>query len=183
MMIWGLSKYSGTNLQITCFYLFHLLSLPHFLRDFWRTIFLLLYYINWPNFIFRLPLIREILSNMCIVIAALANQVSQLSLSFQSKRFFSTLPKSQDKNLNILRTKRQGGHYSWKFRKTPGNSWNAIWLLEKLLENWKTHGKLMAKRSLMCVLPKCSSFINAKSPYTVIKSSNVIKFGNVIKLT
>ena len=28
-----------------------LISLPHFLHDFWRKVFFLLYSINWPNFI------------------------------------------------------------------------------------------------------------------------------------
>ena len=43
-------------------------SLPHFLDNFWRKIFLLLHYINWPSFIAWLPLLREILVNMCIAI-------------------------------------------------------------------------------------------------------------------
>ena len=38
-----------------------LVSLPHFLHNFWRKIFLLLYSINWPNFIIQLPLLCEIL--------------------------------------------------------------------------------------------------------------------------
>ena len=45
-----------------------LVSLPHFLHNFWRKIFLLLYSINWPNFIVWLPLLCEILGNMCIAI-------------------------------------------------------------------------------------------------------------------
>ena len=40
--------------------------LPHFLDDFWRKTFMLFYSITWPNV--RLPLLREILGNMCIVI-------------------------------------------------------------------------------------------------------------------
>ena len=43
----------------------HLLILKH---DFWRKIFLLLYSINWLNFIVWLPLLCEILGNMCIII-------------------------------------------------------------------------------------------------------------------
>ena len=43
-------------------------SLPHLLHGFWRKIFLWLYSINWQNFIFSWPLLREILDNMCIVI-------------------------------------------------------------------------------------------------------------------
>ena len=56
--------------------------------DFWIKICLLLYCINLPNFIVWLPLLCEILSNMRIAIV------------------FPAWPKSRDKNLNILRTKR-----------------------------------------------------------------------------
>ena len=42
--------------------------LPHFYQDFWRKMFLLLHFINWPNFIAWLLLLREVLTNMCIVI-------------------------------------------------------------------------------------------------------------------
>ena len=45
-----------------------LASLPHFLHNFWRKIFILLYSINWPNFIGWLSLLCEILVNMCIAI-------------------------------------------------------------------------------------------------------------------
>ena len=43
MASWGLSKYIETKL----------IFLPHFLHNFWRKIFLLLYSVNWPNFIVR----------------------------------------------------------------------------------------------------------------------------------
>ena len=43
-------------------------SLPHFLNDFWIKIFLLLYSINWLNFIVWLPLLREILGTVNILI-------------------------------------------------------------------------------------------------------------------
>ena len=45
-----------------------LVSLAHFLHDFSRKIFILLYSITWPNFNVCLPLLREILGIMCIVI-------------------------------------------------------------------------------------------------------------------
>ena len=48
-----------------------LVSLPHFLHDFWVKIFLTLYYVNWPNFIAWLDLLLGILGNMCIVIICL----------------------------------------------------------------------------------------------------------------
>ena len=77
---WGLSKYIETKQQATCFHLIHiklfkkikkgleLVSLPSFLHNYWRKIFLLLYSINWPNFIAWLPLLCEIWVNMCIAI-------------------------------------------------------------------------------------------------------------------
>ena len=40
----------------------------HFVNEFSTEIFLVLYYINRPNFILWLPLLFEILSNMCIAI-------------------------------------------------------------------------------------------------------------------
>ena len=48
-----------------------LVSLPHFLHNFWRKIFLLLDSIIWPNFKVWLPLLCEILGNKCIVIVFL----------------------------------------------------------------------------------------------------------------
>ena len=74
---WGLSKYFETKVQITCFHLIltffkkrglELVSLPHFLHNFWRKIFLFLYSIKWQNFIVSLPLLCEISGNMSIKI-------------------------------------------------------------------------------------------------------------------
>ena len=41
---------------------------PHFVHDFARKMILMLYSLNWPQFIARLPLLLEILSNICIAI-------------------------------------------------------------------------------------------------------------------
>ena len=46
-----------------------LVFFSHFLIDFWRKIFLLLYSITWPNFNVCLTLLREIFGNVCILIA------------------------------------------------------------------------------------------------------------------
>ena len=43
-------------------------SPPHFVYHFSRIIFLLLYSLNWPNSIVWLPLLLEMLGDMCIVI-------------------------------------------------------------------------------------------------------------------
>ena len=72
-------KYVKSKVSAICFFIYiklfykikdglELVSLPHFLRNIWRKIFITLYLINWSNVIAWLPLILEILSNMCIVI-------------------------------------------------------------------------------------------------------------------
>ena len=76
---WGLLKHTETKLQ-TIFFLPHiklfwkikrgqgLVFLPHFPDNFWRKIFLLSYYINWPSFIVWLALLREVMGNILIAI-------------------------------------------------------------------------------------------------------------------
>ena len=96
------SKDIETKLQTTSFYLIlsffkkikwglELVFLPHFLHDFWRKIFFLLYSINSPSFIVWLPLLREILGNMCIVIVCLPGcdaMKFEVNLIFLIKPFF-----------------------------------------------------------------------------------------------
>ena len=101
MLSWGLSKYIETKLQTTCFYvimLFYkikrgleLVSLPHFVHNFWRKIFILLYSINPSSFIVWLPLLREILGDMCIVIVWKPDcdvMTFEVNLTFLIKPFF-----------------------------------------------------------------------------------------------
>ena len=85
-----------------------LVSLPHFLHDSWRRIFLLLYYINWPNFIDWLPLLSEILGNISIAVVCWpVYDIINFEINLISNQSnFSIWPKIQDKNLNILRRKR-----------------------------------------------------------------------------
>ena len=45
-----------------------IVSPAHFVYDFSTKMFLMLYSINWPNFIAWLPLLFDILANMCIAI-------------------------------------------------------------------------------------------------------------------
>ena len=45
-----------------------IVALACFVYDFSTKMFFMLYSINWPNFIAWLPLLREILDNMCIAI-------------------------------------------------------------------------------------------------------------------
>ena len=99
---WGLSKYIETKLGTTSFYLIlnifskikrglELVSLPHFLHNFWRKIFLLLCSINWRNFIVWLPLFCEILGNMFIAIVRWTGcdvMNCETNLAFLIKPFF-----------------------------------------------------------------------------------------------
>ena len=45
-----------------------IISPAHFVHDFLTKMFLMLYSINSPNFIAWLPLLLEILANMCVAI-------------------------------------------------------------------------------------------------------------------
>ena len=92
-------------------------SPPHFLYDFSRKMFLMLYSIKWLNFIVQLSLLLEILDSICIAVVcfpgcdAINSEINLVSLIkpffYMTKKSsrFSTWQKSQDKNLNILRTK------------------------------------------------------------------------------
>ena len=65
-----------------------LVSQPHFVSDFSKKIFLRLYYINWRNIIAWLPLLLQMLGNMCIAI--ICDGINfEASISFLIKPFFS----------------------------------------------------------------------------------------------
>ena len=69
--------------------------------------FLILDSINWSNLIVWLLLLLEILGNICTAIVCLlsCDVINyEITLCLWSSRF-STRPKSQDKNISILRTK------------------------------------------------------------------------------
>ena len=94
MASWRLSKYIETKL-IKFFKKIErgleLVSLPHFPHNFWRKILLLLHSINWLNFIVWLPLLGEILDNMCIAIVCKAGcevMNFEINLIFLIKPFF-----------------------------------------------------------------------------------------------
>ena len=79
-----------------------IVSPAHFVYDCSKKMFLMLYFINLPNFIAWLPLLLEILGNMCIAIVSYPGcDVMDVEINL-----FSTRPKCHDKKLNILRTKR-----------------------------------------------------------------------------
>ena len=65
--------------------------LAHFVYDFSRKMFLMLYSINWPNFIAWLCLLLEILGNMCIGIVCVPGcdvMDFDINLIFQIESFF-----------------------------------------------------------------------------------------------
>ena len=84
-----------------------LVSLPHFLHEFRRKIFLTRYFDNWLNFIAWLSFLLEILGNMCIVIICcpVCEVINfEVNLSFLIK-LFSYITKRSEKIVNISRRK------------------------------------------------------------------------------
>ena len=78
-----------------------IVSPPHFVYDYRIKVFFMLYYISWPNFIVWLPLLPEMLGKMSIpVVCFPGSDVINFEINL------STWPESQDKIINILRTKR-----------------------------------------------------------------------------
>ena len=67
-----------------------IVSLPYFAYNFSRKMFLMLYFINWPNFITWLSFLLEILVNMCIAAVCEAGYDvidSEINLIFLIKPF------------------------------------------------------------------------------------------------
>ena len=86
-----------------------LVSPPYFVHDFSRKLFHILHPANWPNSNVWMPLLLEILGNTCIKIVCYPGCdviKFEIKLTLLLKLFCYIWPKSQDKNLNILRTKR-----------------------------------------------------------------------------
>ena len=65
-----------------------IVSLPHFPHHFWRKIFLLLYSINWPNFIVWSSLLCEILGKICVSKPGCDLTTFEVNLIFLIKPFF-----------------------------------------------------------------------------------------------
>ena len=102
---WNILKLRCKPLAFTSYKVFEktkraleLVSLLHFLHEFWRKKFILLYSNNWSSFSVSLSL-------QLFISQVVTSQILKLTLSFESSRFFY-MTKSQNKNSNILRTKR-----------------------------------------------------------------------------
>ena len=104
------SKCPSVQILTTCFYLTwiflknkersELLYLSHFQYDFWRKIFLTLYAIKWLNLIAWLPLLLEILGNMCIIITCFpVCDVIKFEITFS----FLIKPFSYDQNIRTTK--------------------------------------------------------------------------------
>ena len=73
---------------------------PCFLHGFWRKVFLMLYFINWLNFIAWFSLLFEILGHMCIVIICCPyREVIHFEINFSLliKPFFYITKRSRQK--------------------------------------------------------------------------------------
>ena len=79
-------------------------SPPHFVYDFSKKIFFMLYFTNWPNFIASLSLLLDILINMCIAIACFPGcdvRNFEIKLIFLIKPFFLHDQKVKTLNQNF----------------------------------------------------------------------------------
>ena len=77
-----------------------LVSPPHFAYDFSRKLLLMLHSINWPNFIASLPLLLQILGNICVAIVCFpAYDVTnfEINLIFLIKSLWYRNKKSRQK--------------------------------------------------------------------------------------
>ena len=83
---------------------------PHFVYDFSRNMFPVSFSINWPTFIVWLPLLLNILGNMCI---AFVRFPGCDIIHFEINLTFLLTPKSQHKSIDILRTE-TGFDIKWK---------------------------------------------------------------------
>ena len=75
-----------------------LVSPTHIVYEFSRKIFLMLYSINWPNFIAWFPLLLEILKIMCIAIVCFpdCDEINfEINVIFLIKPFFYMTEKSK----------------------------------------------------------------------------------------
>ena len=78
-----------------------IVSPPHFVYDFSRKMFLMLYSINRTNFIAWLTLLHEILVNMCIAVVSFQSCGVinlEISLVFLIKPFFCITKKSRQRS-------------------------------------------------------------------------------------
>ena len=77
-----------------------IVSSPRFVNDFSRKMFLMLYFINWPNLIVWMPLLLEILCNMCIAVICyqFCNVINfEIKLMFLIESFFYMIKKLKTK--------------------------------------------------------------------------------------
>ena len=86
-----------------------IISPPHFVYDLKKKMVLMLYTINWPNFITWLRLLLEILENMCIVIVCFPScdfinfEINLLEIN---QAVFLLDQQVKTKVLNVMRMKR-----------------------------------------------------------------------------
>ena len=111
-----------------------LVSLPHFLHNFWRKLFFLLYSINCPNFIVLLLFLCEILGNMCIAIVCKPScdvMNFEFNLMFLIKPFFLHDQKVETKT-----------KISWEWKKHFLSFLKGIQSRKKQKQFWKVRVRL-----------------------------------------
>ena len=109
-------------------------SLSHFLYDFWRKIFLILYSLNWPNFIVWLLLHLETLRNMWIAIfcAGCEAIIFEINVIFLIKPFLYMTEKSRQE----FRYLGNENSFSGKMKSIFHDFW-WVFSCQKLSQTWE----------------------------------------------
>ena len=93
-----------------------LVSQPHFMYDLSRKMFLMLYSINWPNFVVWLSLLLEVLGIMCILIVLFPGYDvinSEINVIFLIKGFCFIHDQMTKKMLQLVRLKNCRSNMYW----------------------------------------------------------------------
>ena len=107
-----------------------LVSPPHVVHDFPRKMFLMLYSINWPNVIVWLPLLLEILGNMCITNVCYPG--CEMNRIFLIKLFCYMTKKSRQK-FKYLENKKS----FWDEIKSIFHHFQRAFNCQKLFQTWE----------------------------------------------
>ena len=108
---------------------------PHFVYAFSRKMLLMLFSLNLPNFFVCLSSVLEIMGNMCIAIVSFQGCdviTSEINLIVLIKQ------KSQDKTLNILRTKKL-----WRWKKSISHHFSRAFSYQQLYQNYGCAFKIL----------------------------------------
>ena len=128
--------------------------------------------IDWPNFIVWLPLLCEILDNMCIAIVCKPDWILRLTLSFQSSLFSYMAKKSLQKRIYLDNEKRIKDGIKSIFHHFKGLSVKQI---TRFFERWESDFKVVPSwtnsNTVKSIPPYFHWLYRMRSPLLILLSS------------